>query len=284
MSHTFDALLPQEIARKAEEAGVTKTRRGPVQMFTLALLAGAFIGFGAMFATTTLAGGEALPYGVARLLAGLVFSLGLILVVVGGAELFTGNVMATMALASGRIGWREMLRAWAIVYVGNLAGAIGLAVLVYLSGQFLNGGIAAVAVKIGIAKASLPFDRALYLGILCNVLVCLAVWLAMSARSTEGKIAAIVFPITAFVAAGFEHSIANAYFLPMALLIKYSALPFASHALDAENVLTVTNALRNLLAVTIGNTIGGGLLVGLVYWFVYLWPERETVAKKGCAT
>jgi formate/nitrite transporter len=284
MSNTFDALLPQEIARKAEEAGVTKTRRGPVQMFTLALLAGAFIGFGAMFATTTLAGGEALPYGVARLLAGLVFTLGLILVVVGGAELFTGNVMATMALASGRIGWREMLRAWVIVYVGNLIGGIALAVLVYLSGQVANTEIANVAVKIGIAKSALPFDRAVYLGILCNVLVCLAVWLAMSARSTEGKIAAIIPPIAAFVAAGFEHSIANAYFLPMALLIKYSALPFASHALDAENVLTVTNALLNLLAVTIGNTIGGGLLVGLVYWFVYLWPEREAVAKKGCAT
>ena len=275
--HGIDALLPQEIAEKAEAVGIQKTRRDATTLFVLGVLAGAFIALGAMFATTVLAGADgAIPFGVSRLLAGIVFSLGLILVVIGGAELFTGNTLMVMALAAGRVRLAEMLRAWAIVYAGNFVGAVGTALLVFLSGHYLGGGgsIAAVALKIGAQKAALPFDQALLLGILCNVLVCLGVWLSLGARSTTDKILAVLFPVSAFVGAGFEHSVANMYFIPLALLIK----AFAPAALwtslattpGAFPGLTIGGLVTNLVPVTIGNIIGGGVLVGAVYWFVYL--------------
>lgn len=210
----IDALLPQDIARKAEEVGARKVRQDTVTLLALSILAGAFIGLGSMFATTVLAGtAGSIPFGIARLAAGVVFSLGLILVVVGGAELFTGNTLMVMAWAAGKIRLTEMLRAWTIVYIGNFVGAFGIAWLVLLSGQCLsgNGEVAKVAMRLAADKAALPFDRALFLGILCNLLVCLAVWLSLGARSTTDKIAAVLFPISAFVAAGFEHSVANMY-------------------------------------------------------------------------
>jgi formate/nitrite transporter len=269
--------LPQEIALKAEALGVQKVRRDTVTLFVLAVLGGAFIALGAMFATAVLAGADGvLPFGVSRLLAGVVFCLGLILIVLGGAELFTGNTLMVMALAARKLRLAEMLYAWVVVYAGNFVGALGTALLVFLSGQYLggDGAVAAAALKLGAAKAALPFDRALLLGTLCNVLVCLAVWLSYGGRSTTDKVLAIIFPVSAFVVAGFEHSIANMYLLPLALLIKGFGPPALWTALgtspDTFPALTLGGALANIVPVTIGNILGGGVLVGAVYWFVYL--------------
>jgi formate transporter len=275
--HRIDALLPREIALKAEAIGVQKTRLDFLSLVALAVLAGAFIGLGAMFATTVLAGAEGvLPFGVSRLLSGVVFCLGLILVVVGGAELFTGNNLMVMAWAAGKVSPREMLRAWAIVYVGNFIGAVGTAGIVFLSGQYLSGkgSVAGVALTIATNKVSLSFEHGLFLGILCNVLVCLAVWLAYGARTTADKIMAIVFPVSAFVVAGFEHSVANMYFIPLGLIIKAWAPAAMWRQIGATSVnyaaLTWAGLVDNLIPVTLGNIIGGGGLVGLFYWFVYL--------------
>lgn len=277
-----DALLPAEIARKAETIGAQKARLDIPSLIVLSVLAGAFIALGAMFATTVMAGANGVvPFGLSRLFAGLVFSLGLILVVVGGAELFTGNTLMVMALAARKITLAEMLRAWAIVYVGNFVGAFGTAVLVLLSGQYLlgDGSVANVALSLAVGKVALSFDRALFLGVLCNVLVCLAVWLSLGARSTGDKILAVLFPVSAFVAAGFEHSVANMYLIPLALLIKAGAPAslLAQVAIPSEALATLSwsGFVWNLIPVTLGNLIGGGVLVGGVYWFVYLRPDRK---------
>ncbi len=273
----IDALLPQEIAERAESSGVRKMRSDTTTLFVLGVLGGAFIALGAMFATTVLAGADgAVPFGIGRLLAGVAFSLGLILVVLGGAELFTGNALMVMALAAGKIRMAEMLRAWAIVYAGNFVGATGTALLVFLSGQYRlgDGGVAAVALDLAARKAMLGAVEAFFLAILCNVLVCLAVWLSLGARSTADKVVAMVFPVSAFVAAGFEHSVANMYIMPLGLLIKSFAPETLLAALGPASValphLTVTAFLTNLVIVTAGNIVGGGVLVGAVYWFVYL--------------
>ncbi len=279
----FDALLPSDMAAKVEQVGVRKANLDPVSTFVLAVLAGTFISLGAVFSTTVAAGvGEALPYGVARLLAGLVFSLGLILVLVGGAELFTGNNLIVMAWASGKVSTWRLLRNWALVYVGNFVGAVSTALLVYASGQFAfgKGVVGATALAMANSKTGLEFVPALALGVLCNALVCLAVWLTFSARTTTDRILAIIPPVTAFVAAGFEHSIANMYFIPVGLLIKMGA-PESFWSAIGKTAAGYTNLswsnflVRNLLPVTSGNIIGGAL-VGVVYWFVYLRPQRAS--------
>jgi formate/nitrite transporter len=199
-----DALLPPEMAARAEDVGVRKARLDTLSLFALAVLAGAFISLGAIFATTVSAGTGAMPFGIVRLLAGLAFSLGLILVIVGGAELFTGNALIVMAWASGKIDWTLVLRNWTIVYVGNLAGALGTVAVMLVAGQYAFGGgsVGASALAIGNAKAGLEFVPSIALGMMCNALVCLAVWLSFSARTTTDRILAIIPPITAFVAAG----------------------------------------------------------------------------------
>jgi len=279
--HSLDALLPADIARKAEAIGVQKTRMNVSSLLALAILAGAFIALGGMFATTVLAGADGVvPFGISRLLSGLVFCLGLILVVLGGAELFTGNTLMVMAWAADEVRLREMLRAWAIVYIGNFVGAIGTAALVFLSGQYLagKGSVAGVALNLALNKVTLSFDHALFLGILCNVLVCLAVWLAFGARSATDKVLALLFPVSAFVVAGFEHSVANMYLIPLGLFIKTwaPATLWVEIGGDAANyaALTWPAFFVSLIPVTIGNIIGGGVLVGLVYWFIYLRPRR----------
>jgi formate transporter len=269
----IDALLPQEMAEKAETAGVRKAALSFLPLFALAVLAGAFIGLGAMFATTTAAATSTLPYGVARLLIGLVFCLGLILVVVGGAELFTGNNLIVMAWANRKISIWALLRNWLIVYVGNFVGSLGTALLVFLGKQYAAGGgsVGEAALKIAVGKVNLGFVQALALGILCNCLVCLAIWLTYSARSVADKILAIIFPISAFVAAGFEHSVANMYFIPYALLIKAFDPAFvAAKAIDLSGLTWGAFFLKNLLPVTLGNIIGGAVLVAAMYWFIYL--------------
>jgi formate transporter len=290
----IDALLPAEMAKRAEDLGVRKAEMPFLKMFMLSILAGAFIALGAIFATTVSAGsmainlpsGEtaysaALPYGVTRLFAGVVFSLGLILVVVGGAELFTGNNLIVMAWASGKVTARALIRNWVIVYFGNFVGALGTVVLMFFSRQYTFGSnvVGIAALKTGVAKVEYTFLQAVALGILCNGLVCLAVWLTYSARTTIDKIAAIVFPITAFVAAGFEHSIANMYFIPYALFIKIFDAQFVQAVGDKvphlDKLTWQTFLLNNLLPVTIGNIIGGAVLVATVYWTVFLRPEKS---------
>ncbi len=278
---SFDAILPPNMAAKAENAGITKANLPAMPMFGLAALAGAFIGLGAIFATTITTGGSELPFGVTKLLGGLVFCLGLILVVVAGAELFTGNNLIVMAWASGKVTTAQLLRNWTIVYAGNFVGSIGTALLLFASGQYGFGGgaVGQNALNIAHAKTSLGFGQAIALGILCNGLVCLAVWLCMSARSVTDKILAIIFPITAFVAAGFEHSIANMYFIPLGLLIKSSAGDNFWAAIQSApemypNLTWLNCFAGNILPVTIGNIIGGAGMVGLVYWLIYLRPPK----------
>lgn len=271
----IDALLPGEMARRAEDIGALKAELNIISMFALAVLAGAFIALGAIFATTV-AAGDGVPFGVERLLTGLVFCLGLILVVVAGAELFTGNNLIVMAWASRKVTTRSLLRNWAVVYLGNFVGTIAFALLMFFTKQytFANGAVGETALTIANGKVNLEFGQAVALGIMCNVLVCLAVWLTYSARSTMDKILAIIFPITAFVAAGFEHSIANMYFIPAGLFIKAFDGDFAdASGLDLSNLTWDAFLVDNLLPVTIGNIIGGAVMVAIVYWFIYLRPR-----------
>jgi formate/nitrite transporter len=294
---SFDALMPADMAAKAEGVGVKKANLAIPQMFALAVLAGAFIAMGAVFCTTVLAGGitvadptgatvasTALPYGWNRFLGGLVFTVGLILVVVGGAELFTGNNLITIAWANGKVTTLQLLKNWAIVYLGNFVGSILTAFLMYLSKQYTFGGgaIGKTVLSIGQAKTSLDFIPAVALGIFCNALVCMAVWMCFSARSVGDKILAIIPPIAAFVAAGFEHSIANMYFIPIALFVKMDAAWIEKMKIAPETISNLTWGnffLKNLLPVTIGNIIGGAVMVGLVYWFIYLLPKKKAAAK-----
>ncbi len=273
-----DAMMPPAMAAKAADIGVAKAQMSFVRTFSLAVLAGAFIALGAMFATTAVAGsGEVLPFGVQRVLAGLVFCLGLILVVVAGAELFTGNNLISIAWAERRVSAGRLVRNWTIVYLGNLLGALATVAIVLAGGQyeFGDGAVGESALAIADSKAGLGFVRALALGIMCNALVCLAIWLTYSARTVTDKILAVIFPITAFVAAGFEHSIANMYFLPAGLAIKsWGSDEFysASGVSPADYPqLTLSDAIvENLIPVTVGNVIGGALMVGLAYWLIYV--------------
>jgi formate transporter len=276
--NAFDSLPPQAMARKAEEVGCTKARMTAANTFALAVLAGAFIAMGAIFATTVTAGGASLPYGVSRLLSGLAFSLGLILVVVAGAELFTGNNLIVMAWAGRKVSTARVLRNWAIVYAGNFVGAIGTAGILYLGKQYTfgKGAVGEQALSIASAKTGLGFVQAIALGAFCNALVCLAIWLTYSARTVADKILAIVPPIAAFVAAGFEHSVANMFFIPMGLLVKSDSAFTAQHPVAGVAHLTWGRFFAaNLLPVTIGNVIGGAVMVGAIYWFIYLRHEEE---------
>ncbi len=260
-----DAYPPPEIAARVCKLGLAKVNTAVPTMVALAVLAGAFISLGALFYTVTItagAEGPTLPFGLLRLAGGVTFSLGLILVVVGGAELFTGNNLIAMAWAAGCVQTRQVVRNWIWVYLGNLLGACGTAVLVLLAGIQLLGDGAVGETMVRIARSKIALDplSAFARGVLCNVLVCLAVWLCMGARSVADKILAIVFPISAFVACGFEHSVANMFFLPLGMVLTAgSAAP-----------LSLAGAVSNLALVTLGNMIGGTVLVALVYWFIYL--------------
>jgi formate/nitrite transporter len=297
-SVSIDAYLPAAMASKAEDIGVKKANLDSLSMFALAILAGAFIGIGAIFATTVSAGSMAintaagdaafktgLPYGVVRLITGLAFTVGLILVVVGGAELFTGNNLITMAYMSKKVKLSALLRNWGVVYAGNFVGSIVTALIVFFGKQYTFGGnsIGFAVLSIGNAKTGFTFIQAIALGIMCNALVCMAVWMCYSARSTTDRILAIIPPIACFVAAGFEHSVANMYFIPIALFIKnfdgkvYDAIVTNFNAgKDFTNLTWDKFFINNLLPVTIGNIIGGAVMVGLIYWFVYL---RKQTAK-----
>ncbi len=252
--NNHDAYKPAKIALLVESVGVGKAHLPVMQMFVLAILAGAFIGFGAAAYTAVMTGADA-SFGPSRLLGGLVFSLGLILVIVGGAELFTGNALMIMATVERKITLRRMLRSWGIVYLGNFVGAAGLAVVFGFSG-LLEGAMGATATAIPEIKASLLPMEAFIRGALCNMLVCLAIWLTFAARSAAGKILGILWPISAFVLLGLEHSVANMYFFPQGWMV-------------GSNV-TISDALSNLVWVTLGNIAGGAGGVALAYRFAFL--------------
>lgn len=280
----IDSYAPAEMAQRVESVGVKKANLDAATTFALAILAGAFIALGANFATLVWTD-NGLSYGVSRLLGGLVFSLGLILVIVGGSELFTGNNLIVMAWASRKVRTRQLLRNWVIVYVGNFVGAFLTAFGVYIARQwaFDSYKLGATALNIANTKVGLDFVSAFALGIFCNALVCLAVWLCFSARSTTDKILAIIPPISAFVAAGFEHSVANMYFIPIGLLVRNEPQVLAAAGKTTEQLANLTWGgflLNNLLPVTLGNIVGGGVMVAAVYWFIYLRgsPEHRFVA------
>ena len=257
LSPSFDAYSPTEIAARVASAGVTKASLPFLQMFILALLASAFIAFGSMLFTLVMTH-HGLGFGPSRLLGGFALSLGLVLVVVAGAELFTGNNLIVMAWAERKVSSAQLLRNWGIVFVGNIAGSVGMAFLVFWSGtlNLNNGGVAETAISIASAKVAIPPAEAFFRDLLCNTLVCLAVWLCFAAHSLTDKVIAIVFPITAFVALGFEHSIANAYLIPIGYLAGASDI-------------TMMGFIENLLPVTAGNIVGESVFVAFVYWLIY---------------
>ncbi|MDC7704278.1 formate/nitrite transporter family protein [Vogesella indigofera] len=261
----FDAFSPAQIAEKIEQVGVSKARLPLLQMVLLGMLAGAFISLGALY-FVLVASDNTLGFAASRVLGGVVFSLGLLLVVVAGAELFTGNNLLMMAWADGRISSHALLRNWVVVCAANFAGAAGMALLVWLSGHpaMNNGRVAALVVTLAGAKCAAPLAALFWKGVLCNILVCLAVWMAMAGRSVTDKFIAVVFPISAFVAAGFEHSIANMYLIPLAMLLQDSVPPAL-----VSPALGVAGLLRNLAAVVAGNILGGSVLVALVYHLIY---------------
>jgi len=260
-----DAYPPAEIARKVESLGVAKAQTGTLRLLVLAVLAGAFVSIGAIFFTVVITD-STFSFGVTRLLGGVSFCLGLILVVVAGAELFTGNNLLAMAWASGLISTRSVARNWAIVYAGNVLGCLGTILFVSWANiaSLAGGSVGETALQIAFSKSALSLGEAFARGVLCNAMVCLAIWLAMGGRSVIDKIAAILFPITAFVVLGLEHSIANWFFLPYGLL------------LDQQHSIPVYGVVTNLLAVTAGNIAGGTLLVAGVYWVAYLRGERKS--------
>lgn len=271
----LNAYNPSEIQEAIEKIGVTKAGMPILPCFMLGVVAGGSIGLGALY-YTIVASDAQLSFAVARVVGGLVFSLGLALVLVCGAELFTGNNLIVMAWASGRVSLARMLRNWAIVYSGNLVGAVGLVVLVVLSRhvEMNNGRIAQAVIETADAKIRPDFATLFFKGVLCNVLVCMAIWIAHAGRSVTDKIVGLILPISAFVAAGFEHCIANLYFLPLAWLIAHAGVP--PPGVDVSPI-TIAGIVHNLVPVTLGNVVGGAGLVGFVYWAIY----RKGLAARG---
>ncbi|MCL4384980.1 MAG: formate/nitrite transporter family protein [Cyanobacteria bacterium] len=276
----FDDYAPADIAKKVESAGVKKANLNFLSLLLLSILAGAYIAIAGEFYTLVIFDSN-LSFGLTKLIGGLCFSIGLILVVIAGAELFTGNTMIIMAFTSRVVTWKQLLRNWVVSYSGNFIGSLSVVFIMFLTNQwkakeFMLG---AKAVQIAAAKTNLGFVEALASAILCNALVCLAVWLCFSARTVISKIAAIIFPITAFVASGFEHSIANMYFIPMGIVLKNNpkvieALNKMAPNLDISRV-NITGLFGNLLPVTLGNIIGGAIMVGLIYWIIIILPQKR---------
>jgi formate transporter len=269
----IDAYSPREIAERVEAIGVVKARLPLLTMAALGVVSGGFIGLGALYFTLVTSDPN-LGFAAGRVLGGLAFSLGLILVVVAGAELFTGNNLLVMAWTMKRISTVELLRNWLVIFFANFLGAVGLAAIVALSNHAAmnNGAVGAQIIKIASAKASLPFAEAFFKGVLCNLLVCLAVWMTLAGRSVTDKVLAIIFPISAFVASGFEHSVANMYFIPLGIFIKGQAA-FAGSPVGAG--LGWAGFIRNLIPVTLGNIAGGSGMVALVYYVIYRRGERS---------
>jgi formate transporter len=270
---SVDAYSPKEIASRMENAGVIKSTGESLRIFALSILAGAFIAFGALLYTIVTYDSGDIAAGLLRLIGGLSFCLGLILVIVAGAELFTGNNLIVMAYVDGKVSFAHLMQNWAIVYIGNFVGALAIMVLIYFSGHWFidSGAVGAKTIAIANAKVNLTWMEAFSRGILCNILVCLAVWLSFAGHSVVDKVIAILFPVTAFVALGFEHSVANMYFIPAGLLAQQQAeLAQVVSSMNLENLTTTAFIFDNLVPVTLGNIVGGSFFVGVVYWFIYL--------------
>ncbi len=263
----FDCYSPKEIAERVENVGAAKSKLPLLSLVALGVLAGGFIGLGALYSTLVMSD-QSLSFATSRLLGGLTFSLGLILVVLAGAELFTGNNLLVMAWIAGRIDGRTFTKNLVVVFVSNFVGAVGLAAIVAMSGHWrmAGGAVGKAAVTIAAAKCALPMSEAFFKGILCNVLVCLAVWIAIAGRNVADKILAIIFPVSAFVAAGFEHSVANMYLIPLGIFLRPE---FSSGSIPNLDTLTWLGFCRNMLPVTLGNLVGGAGMVGLVYYVIY---------------
>ena len=263
----LQAYSPAEIEEAVEKVGVKKANLPFLTSFMLAIVAGGGIGFGALY-YSIVASDPTLSFATVRVVGGLVFTLGLTLVLIGGAELFTGNNLIVMAWASGKVSTRSMLRNWSIVYFGNFVGAVGLIVLVFYSHHLdMNDGRVGASILNTAAGKIRPDVIALFFkGILCNVLVCAALWLAYAGRTVTDKMVAVILPISAFIAAGFEHCVANMYFLPLAwLLVQTGQAP----ANFDSSLITLSGILHNLVPVTLGNIVGGAGFVGAVYWAIY---------------
>lgn len=273
MEHLItDAYMPTDMAKRAEASAIRKANRDFVSAFFLAVQAGSFIALGAALFTAVIHD-SVLGVGLTKLIGGMTFSLGLVLVIIAGADLFTGDTLMVMGCYSGKIKVRQMLRSWAFVFLGNLAGALSIVTLVHFSNHWMgnSGAIGAKALAIANSKVNLTFVQAFTSGMLCNILVCLAIWLCYSSRSVTDKILSILFPITAFVAMGFEHSIANMYFIPAGLLLKHNPEVVSQlNGVDLSSLTVNGFLLKNLLPVTIGNMIGGAIFVGTIYWILYL--------------
>ncbi len=276
----IEGRLPPEMAGKAEADGVAKAGQDAFTLVALGVLGGAFIAFGAIFSNVALAGSQdVMPFGIARVVAGFVFALGLSLVLLAGAQIFTGDVLMVMAWANRRLSTVRVVRAWALVWIGNLIGSVSTAMLVFLAGhhQFGGGLVGLSALQTAAAKSALPFDKALLLGILCNVLVCLAIWISLSTRLPAHRALLVMLPIAAFVASGFEHAVANMYVISFGLLVKIQAgssfWQVIHSSPEAFAGLSLAGFARNLAAVTIGNVIGGAFLVAGAYWMLYLRPR-----------
>lgn len=269
---SVDAYKPKQIADQIEQISVSKSATDPLRVFALAILAGAFIAFAAAF-FTVVTHDSIMSGGMTRLIGGLAFCLGLILVIVAGAELFTGNNLLVMACVDKKITIKQLLLNWIVVFFGNLCGSIGVVLLIYLSDHWLmgSGAVGAQALKIANSKVNLGFVQAFTSGILCNALVCLAVWLCFACHTVTDKILAIIFPITAFVTLGFEHSVANMYFIPAGLVARTNQeiMKIVGETMDLSK-LNIAGFMHNLVPVTLGNIIGGGVFVGMIYWFIYL--------------
>ena len=278
-----DCRTPANTAKKLSESiCVKKVNSSVLKLLILGIFAGAFIGFGAQLATV--AGQDMSSYlgiGFTKLIMGAVFSLGLILVVIAGAELFTGNNLIILSALDKRISWGKVFQHWGIVFLANFLGSVLLVLLIYYSGLWKSSNyhVGGFALKIANAKVNLSFTEALTRGILCNWLVCLAVWMAIASRYVIGKVVALVFPVMAFVASGYEHSIANMFFIIKGILLKSQAEVVAASGLspDALSNLNWNGFIfNNLVPVTIGNIIGGGFFAAILYWVVYLKPQKES--------
>lgn len=274
----MEAVLPPDMAKRAERAGARKAEQPAMALFMLAVLAGAFIAFGATFAATvTVSADSDTTQGVARLLGGIAFSLAYVLAIVGGAELFTTNNLLVMAWAHGRLPTLRLLRAWGIAFAGNFVGAVSTCAMLILAGQHTEaGGSVGTSLLASAARINgLTLAQVLFLGLLGNMLLCLGAWLTYSARSTTDSVVALVGPVSAFYVLGLEHAVAVMFYLPCAMLIRWLSGPefWVQTGLQPPDY-SLFDFLAALVPVTIGNIIGGGVLVALVYWFVYLRPQR----------
>ncbi|MDX7987537.1 formate transporter FocA [Xenorhabdus sp. 12] len=279
----FNLFSPAVMAQIADDSGVYKVNKHLTVTYLSAIMAGVFISIAFVFYLTATTGTSSVPYGLAKLTGGICFSLGLMLVVICGVDLFTSTVLTIISKATGRITWSQMFKNWLNVYVGNLIGALFFVALLWFSGQYTvaNGAWGLNVLQTADHKMHHSFIEAVCLGILANLMVCLAVWMSYAGRSLIDKLFVLILPIGMFVASGFEHSIANMFLIPFGIVIKNFAPDTFWEKTGASpeqfSQLTVSNFITdNLIPVTIGNIIGGAILVGLTYWFIYLRGGKKS--------